>query len=251
MVERLCYPVGIRFALRGDRAAAVHRFPDVPHQIIVQQRIAGSGVAGDQRLAVDIGNVGDAADIDDAGGHRAIGEPRQSTMIDRHQRRALPASGDIGGAEIVHHRQSQRLRKPFAFADLDRQPVVRPMQNGLAVKADDIDRGAIDLVCREKRFHRLGMCARDEIFRGCNLGREFLAPRDLRCGVERLAQQYPLLLAIGPVSRRPEGFDLLAVGPQPRDIHPVERGAAHQAYRVTHGVPPVELDAGPDTPRSL
>ena len=78
-------------------------------------------------------------------------------MIDRHQRRALPASGDIGGAKVVHHGQSQCRCECRTIADLHREAIMRPMQNRLAVKAHDIDRAAIEPVRGKKRFHRLGM----------------------------------------------------------------------------------------------
>ena len=40
---------------------------------------------------------------------RPVEIARQRLMEDRHQRRALPAGGDIGGAEIIGHRQPQPL----------------------------------------------------------------------------------------------------------------------------------------------
>src|SRR3569623_1790036 len=113
-------------------------------------------------------------------------------------------------------------------------------------------RMAVDPVCHEKRFHRLGVYTRDKLLGRGDLAWAVLAPRDRECRSKCCAQHFPLGGTVGPVSRGAEGFDLFAVGPQPRDIDPVERGTAHQTDRITHGpVPPVELDAGPDTPRSL
>ena len=60
-------------------------------------------------------------------------------MIDRHQRRPLPAGGDVGGAEVVDHRDAEPARKRGTVAELNRQVTIRLMQHGLAVKSDDRD----------------------------------------------------------------------------------------------------------------
>ena len=63
----------------------------------------------------------------------------QRAVIDRHERRALPAGRDVGGAEIMHDRDMDRPGQRRAVADLHRQSLLRPVQHGLAVEADDID----------------------------------------------------------------------------------------------------------------
>ena len=78
-------------------------------------------------------------------------------MIDRHERRALPAGGDVGGAEIVHYRNVDGLRQRHGIADLHRQLPFGPVQHGLAVKADDVDILAADAVLRGEGGNRLRM----------------------------------------------------------------------------------------------
>ena len=60
-------------------------------------------------------------------------------MIDRHERRALAAGCDVGGAEIMHDRNMDRPRQRRGIADLHGQLCAGPVQHGLAVEADDID----------------------------------------------------------------------------------------------------------------
>ena len=72
---------------------------------------------------------------------------RQRLMEDRHQRRALPAGGDIGGAEIMKPPvMSEPARQRRAVADLHGQPRRRPVQHGLAVEADNRDAGFVDML---------------------------------------------------------------------------------------------------------
>ena len=69
----------------------------------------------------------------------ALQRLRQRAMIDRHERRALPAGLDIGGAEIMHHGNMDRFGQRGAVADLHRHLLLGPVQHGLAVEADDVD----------------------------------------------------------------------------------------------------------------
>jgi hypothetical protein len=70
-------------------------------------------------------------------------------MKHRHQRRPLPALRDIGGAKIMDDPDPKSLGKGLAVADLHGQAAPRLVQNGLTVKADKVDRAAIDRVRRE------------------------------------------------------------------------------------------------------
>jgi hypothetical protein len=106
------------------------------------------------------------------------------------------------------------------------------MQNGLAVKADQIDRGATDGVRREKGFDRFRMTAGDH-----GVGqRQAARPRAAiveRCRLrDRAAQQCAIRLAVGKKSSAAKRDDLLPVGLDDRDIDTIHRGAAHQAYRA-------------------
>ena len=78
-------------------------------------------------------------------------------MKDRRERRALPACGNIGGAEIVDHRDAQPRRQSLAVADLQRQAALGAMQQRLTMESDrgDISRRKASLA--RKDSHRLGM----------------------------------------------------------------------------------------------
>ena len=52
---------------------------------------------------------------------------------------------------------------------------------------------------------------------------------------QRAAQHGPFRLAIGPVERRSECLDPLAVGADEGYVHPVQRGPAHQANGAHYG----------------
>jgi hypothetical protein len=64
--------------------------------------------------------------------------------------------------EIISDRQVQPRREQPAIADLHRQPGCRLVRQGLAVKADDDNLGAVDSLVGQKFFHRLGMRTADE-----------------------------------------------------------------------------------------
>ena len=83
-------------------------------------------------------------------------------MEHRHQRRALPARGHVGGAKIEHDTDAKPLRQRGAVAELDSQPVLRPVQHGLAMEADHRDVLRCELVLREESFDRFGMSPRDQ-----------------------------------------------------------------------------------------
>ena len=95
-------------------------------------------------------------------GPSPIKPTRQRTMKHRHQRRALPADGNVGRAQVVHHRNLRSLRQRCTVADLHRQPLLGPMQHGLAVKADDVDAVAGDVVALQEILDRLRVRGRDQ-----------------------------------------------------------------------------------------
>ena len=149
--------------------------------------------ASERPIRADPGDVGDAADIDDRDRCREAGAPRQRLVIDRHEGRPLTAGGNVGGAEIMNHRQPQPPRQGRAIADLDGQPPLRSMEHGLAVKADDI--GPDVRILDEQPLHRVAMGIGDD-----PLGRGE-RPRPRRPVGERLAPR-PAPRAAPPVRRR-------------------------------------------------
>ena len=233
-------------ALRRLVAIAVERRAGARAHEIVDQRIAGAGIAGDRIAAVDKSDIGDAADIEHGDRMRPIEIARQRLMKDRHQRRALAAGGHIGGAEIMNHGHVQPPRQRRAVAELHGQPRRRLVQHGLAVEADNRDGRLVDPLGGEKVLHRLGMHAGHE---GVGFGQHARPRRAVGQGgalVQRLPQQGLLGIRIGPVAGRPECGDALAIGLDQRHIDAIERGPAHQPDRPYRRPNPNPFSFTPD-----
>ena len=101
-------------ATRRSTAIDVERRPGLDPPKIVEQSVAGAGVASDQLLATDIGEFATPPML-----RTAIGEPRcsshQRAVKYRRQRRPLAASRDIGGAKIIDDRSAKTPgRRRFA-----------------------------------------------------------------------------------------------------------------------------------------
>ena len=167
----------VDLARRRRPSFVVLRLPGPQAHEVVDQRIAGAGVEGDEiGVAVDEGHVGDAAEIEHADRMRALELAHQGAMEHRHDRGALPAGGDIGGAEVIDHGDPQPGGERRPIAELDREAAFGPVQDGLAVETDHADRARRHPVGGQERFHRLGMHVGHELF---DLGEEF---RAARCG---------------------------------------------------------------------
>jgi len=83
----------------------------------------------------DPGDIGDAADI-----HYRDGEfhlARKRGVKQRHQRRTLTSRRHIAAAEIADDVDAGFFGEQSAIANLPCQPLMRAVDNGLAVKADD------------------------------------------------------------------------------------------------------------------
>ena len=73
-------------ALRRRATFAIERLAHGAEHVIVEQRVAGTGIAGDQDVAaVDIGDVGNAADIEDDHRPFALKRLGERTVIDRNE----------------------------------------------------------------------------------------------------------------------------------------------------------------------
>ena len=130
----------------GRRGSARVTCGALPRQHpIVDQRIARTGVEGQQSttrcpgvgLRADPGNVGDAADVQD--GQRPRQMSRKSGVEDRDEWGAFAAGRDVGAAKIADHVDLCPLREQLAIADLPGKALARAVNQGLAVKADDVD----------------------------------------------------------------------------------------------------------------
>jgi hypothetical protein len=149
-------------------------------------------------------------------------------MIDRDQRRALPARGDIGSAEIMHDRDMDGFRQGRGIADLHRHPLGGTVQHGLAVEADDVDVLASDAVLRDEAGHGLGMRHGNGALGLLQNTRPRVALLQVGGFVQGLKQHTPLGFGVRPVPGRTKRLDPLAVGFDHGNIDPVERGPAHQ-----------------------
>ena len=175
-------------ARRRRASVVVPRLPGPQAHEIVDQRIAGSGVEGDELdLAVDKGDVGDAAEIEHADRMRALELADQGAMEHRHDRGALPAGGDVGGAEVIDHGDPEPGGERRPIADLDREAAVGPVQDGLAVETDHSHRARRHPVGGQERFHRLGMHVGHELFdlRRGSSGRSVRSPRLVATAIAR------------------------------------------------------------------
>ena len=150
-------------------------------------------------------------------------------MIDRHQRRALPARRDVGAAQVVHHPHAERPRERGAVADLPGEVLFRPMRDGLAVEAHDVERRrAPRRSSRDQRLHRVDMRLGHRPLGG---GRRLVG----LLGAESRADQAAHIVGIGNGEDRAERGDPLAVGLDQRHIDAVDRGPAHQAEGTQKG----------------
>ncbi len=210
-------------------SVVILRLPGAQAHEVVDQRIAWTGVERDQVIAVDERHIGDAAEIEHANGMTALEHSHHGTVEHRDHRRALSSGGDIGGAEIVNHRNTQPSRERGSIAELHGQPAVGPVHDGLAMEPHYRHLLRRHAVCRQEGFDGVRM----------NVGHQFLrldedcgssgALSQIGSGGDRAPQDLPLLLAIGPIPGRAEASDLLTVGIDQGHIHPVIGGAAHQA----------------------
>ena len=149
-------------------------------------------------------------------------------MIDRHQRRALPARQDIGAAQVGHHPHAERLGERGAIADLPGEVLFRPMRDGLAVEAHDVERRGRHPACARPALHRVEM----------RLGHRPLGGSGRLAGLlgaESRADQAAYIVGIGNGEDRAERGEPLAVGLDQRHIDAVDRGPAHQAEGTQKG----------------
>jgi len=182
----------------------------------------GPGVEGQKRARrlgaglarIDPGQIADTAEVEESHRRLQLHPAGQGEMIERRQRRALPAQLHIGAAKIPHHRQDQNRSHHRAVARRMGAAPARIMRQGRAVKAHQF---RLIGVMRQK----LGMRSLDHLGRLLHASLARPAP-------EARAQHHTLGLGIGAVTGVTEGIDPLAIGFQQRRVHPVKRRARHR-----------------------
>ena len=152
-------------ACRRGAPVVILRLPRAQSQEVVYQRVAWTGIECDQRIAIDERHIGDAAQIEHADGMASLEHSHHGTVEHRHHRRALPSSSDIGGAEVVDHRDAQPGRERGSIAELHGQPAVGPVQHRLAVEAHHRHLLRRHAVCRQEGFDGVRMHIGHQLFR--------------------------------------------------------------------------------------
>ena len=215
---------------RRHVAVAVDRRAGALEHEIVDQRIAGSGVAGDRLLAVvDIGDICHAADIQQR--HLALHPARddQRAVEHRHDRSALTAGGDVGGAEIESDVDAEPVGERLSVADLNGEFLLGLVQHGLAVEADDVDAAGLHPIVAQKCLDGFGMAVGDHALGEGENARPRVAILERRRFGERIAQEGAVGVVIGVIAGRPEGDGRLPVGLDQSDVDAVHGGAGHEA----------------------
>ena len=124
----------------GQRAARIERLARALHHEIIHQRIARPGIEGENFIAfADPRHIRHTANIHNRHGTRQSIRQRPRAVIQRQERRALPARLYIRAAKIGNDINPGCSGQRIAIADLQRKAVIRVMRNRLPVKADDID----------------------------------------------------------------------------------------------------------------
>ena len=110
----------------------------------VDQHVAGTGVeAAHRAVGRQVGDVGDAAEVDDHAMRAVIAEQR--AVERRHQRCALPAGGDVAAAEIGDDGDAALLGDARRVVELHGDALVGAMAQRLAVHAGGHDVAQGDL----------------------------------------------------------------------------------------------------------
>ncbi len=161
-------------------------------------------------------------------------------MIDRNKRRALPPLENVGGPQVINHLKIKLFGQRRAIADLDGQASLRPMQHGLAMKADDIDAFAIDAAHFQKLPHGVEVAFCDHGFGLRQSARPRAAIIKRNGGGDRGAKQDAILVLIREEPGPAKGDRGLSVSLNQGDVDAIHRGAAHQddCRERGHGVFP-------------
>ena len=217
----------IDLAGSGERAVAVEAQAGAPHAPIVDRPVARPGVERQQRaVGADPGHVADAADIHH--GERPRQLARERRMIDRHQRRPLPARFHVGDAQVADHLHAGRARQRSAVADLPGEAAFGAMGDRLAVEAHDIDRRQRRAAFPRPALHGVDMGIGHRPLGRC---RRFVGL--LRA--EGRPDSPPHIVGIGHGQEGAERDHALAVGFDQGDVDAVDRGAAHEAKGTQAG----------------
>ncbi len=221
--------LAVEHATRREPAVAVHGLAQMPLAPIVEQRIAGARVECQQlAIGADPCEVGNTADIDE--GHRPLRQrSRQCLMIDRNQRRPLPACRHIGGPEVINHIHPQPPRQFRSIAELNRQALLRAVNDRLAVEPDNVDVTESRARLLDKPLSGLNVPLGEFALRLRKTPWPGIAAGQVPRLRNRLPKQKPLGSVIGIGAAGATLDHRLSVGSKQSHVNPVERGARHHS----------------------
>ena len=200
---------------------------------IIDQRVRRTRIAGDRiLLAIDEGDVGDAAEIKHHDRMRPGERAHERAMVRRDERRALPAARHIGRAKVINHGNASLTRQRGAVAELDGQFLRGPVQDRLPVIADERNVACSQpRLRRQKCVHRARVQGSGDFLGLGDHSRPLGAPSQGRRLFHGAAQDRGLVLPIRMKCARPEARDCFAIRLNQCDIDAVHRRAAHQPDR--------------------
>jgi hypothetical protein len=147
-------------------------------------------------------------------------------MIDRSERRALAARGDVRAAEVVDHVDTEPCGEARAVAQLAGAALVRAMPQRVAMEADYIDPAPWRRQPGQKRlYHRrmsIGQVSGQRLQIVDRTLRSTHGPIEARAQCGRIRRGH----------RRPDPADARAVRFDRGDVDAVHRRAAHQPDRA-------------------
>ena len=191
------------------------------HQI-VDQRIARPGVAGDRLSRIgDEGEIADPANIQQRDLILHSADRNERAMKSRNDRGALPTGRNIGGAEIIGDVNAQTRRERRAVADLHCEALFGPMQDGLTMEANQIDRTRLHPMIPQKALYRFGMTVRHHLLGKSQHARSRVAIMQGRSLAQRIPQQRPIDVVIGKMAGRAESDGGFAIGLDTGDVNAV------------------------------
>jgi len=223
-------------ARSSDLAAFVKVQPASCPQQIVDWRVGGAGIKGQQRAVVlgrgfagvDPRQIAHAPEVEKGNGVFCVKPFGAGKMEERRQGRAFAAQFNVRGSEIPNHRHCKAFGQRLTVADLTGAPTARLVRQCLAVKPNQFR--------ALKTAQHLGVSLLDHLGGGLGLRTRPMA----QCGLKNLL----FLPRIGAIGAFTETMDRETVGLDHGRIHAVQRGSRHGAQGAYDPVAVIGLHHG-------
>ena len=224
MRHQLRHHLFINRAARRQGAIGIIGLAGFLHHPIINQGIGRTAIKGQNLiLPADVSQIGNTTEIDHSTRITAC-IIQQRGVKERCQWRALPSGGHIGVAKPCHHRPIGQLRQCLPIADLQGEPFFRPVNYGLPMKTDKIDR---PIMAAQKIINRRIMRLRYQIIGGNqrvrpkrHIGQH--GGRQISCVVEHVAQGLLGRRVIGIKTVRPRLDVAHTIAMQNSDIDTIQ-----------------------------